>query len=112
MLANWEREHPGRIESIFSALRNVEPARWPIRGQFDFAGLRARPPCTNESERTGGRSRTRRLMRTHDRPLANSYWVVPGSCSPGEYPYDSDDAGHRSSRCSGCWTPASTRSSI
>src|SRR5690606_19340380 len=26
MLAEWEREFPGRIESIFSALRNVEPA--------------------------------------------------------------------------------------
>src|ERR1043165_3425509 len=26
MLAQWERDHPGRTETIFSALRNVEPA--------------------------------------------------------------------------------------
>ncbi len=26
MLADWERAHPGRVASIFSALRNIEPA--------------------------------------------------------------------------------------
>jgi tRNA 2-thiocytidine biosynthesis protein TtcA len=41
MLADWEREHPGRIETIFSALRNVEPGHLADPSRFDFAGLDA-----------------------------------------------------------------------
>jgi tRNA 2-thiocytidine biosynthesis protein TtcA len=41
MLAQWEREFPGRSESIFSALRNVEPAHLADTRRFDFAGLDA-----------------------------------------------------------------------
>ena len=41
MLGEWERVHPGRTESIFSALRNVEPAHLADGGLFDFAALRA-----------------------------------------------------------------------
>jgi tRNA 2-thiocytidine biosynthesis protein TtcA len=41
MLAAWEQEHPGRTESILSALRNVEPAHLADPALFDFAGLRA-----------------------------------------------------------------------
>ena len=43
MLADWERSHPGRTESIFSALRNVEPAALADARLFDFAGLRGEP---------------------------------------------------------------------
>jgi tRNA 2-thiocytidine biosynthesis protein TtcA len=39
MLADWEREHPGRTESIFTALRNVEPDALADPRLFDFAGL-------------------------------------------------------------------------
>jgi len=39
MLRQWEREFPGRTESIFSALRNVEPAHLADPRHFDFAGL-------------------------------------------------------------------------
>ena len=41
MLAAWEREHPGRVQSIFSALQHVEPGTLADRNQFDFAQLRA-----------------------------------------------------------------------
>ncbi len=41
MLADWEREHPGRVETIFSALRNVEPEHLADPSRFDFAGLDA-----------------------------------------------------------------------
>jgi len=41
MLGDWEREFPGRTESIFSALRNVEPATLADPRRFDFAGLEA-----------------------------------------------------------------------
>ena len=39
MLAEWEREQPGKIESIFSALRNVEPECLADTRLFDFANL-------------------------------------------------------------------------
>jgi tRNA 2-thiocytidine biosynthesis protein TtcA len=39
MLAAWECEFPGRLESIFTALRHVEPATLADPRQFDFAGL-------------------------------------------------------------------------
>jgi tRNA 2-thiocytidine biosynthesis protein TtcA len=43
MLAGWEREQPGRLESIFTALRNVQPATLADPRLFDFSGLRAVP---------------------------------------------------------------------
>jgi tRNA 2-thiocytidine biosynthesis protein TtcA len=39
MLADWEREYPGRTESIFTALRNVEPGTLADPALFDFAAL-------------------------------------------------------------------------
>jgi tRNA 2-thiocytidine biosynthesis protein TtcA len=39
MLAAWEREFPGRLESIFTALRHVQPATLADPRLFDFAGL-------------------------------------------------------------------------
>jgi tRNA 2-thiocytidine biosynthesis protein TtcA len=53
MLAAWEREFPGRTQTLFSALRNVEPATLADTRQFDFKGLDARrvdPPVMNECE--------------------------------------------------------------
>jgi tRNA 2-thiocytidine biosynthesis protein TtcA len=41
MLAEWERVHPGRTESIFSALRNVQPAHLADNQLFDFSSLTA-----------------------------------------------------------------------
>ncbi len=50
MLAEWEREHPGRTESILSALRSVHPESLADPRLFDFAGLdelrAARPPVS------------------------------------------------------------------
>ena len=54
MLAAWEREFPGRTESIFSALKNVEPAHLADPRRFDFAGLDARriaPMSERDEER-------------------------------------------------------------
>src|SRR4026209_1975444 len=39
MLADWEREHPGRTEAIFSALRNVQTSHLADPSAFDFAAL-------------------------------------------------------------------------
>jgi tRNA 2-thiocytidine biosynthesis protein TtcA len=39
MLDDWEREHPGRAEQIFAALKNVAPSQLADAKTFDFAGL-------------------------------------------------------------------------
>ncbi len=40
MLAEWEREYPGRTETIFRSIRNVAPSQLADTGLFDFANLR------------------------------------------------------------------------
>ncbi len=51
MLAAWERDYPGRTETIFSALRNIEPAHLADPRRFDFKGLEGqRAPTMTESE--------------------------------------------------------------
>jgi tRNA 2-thiocytidine biosynthesis protein TtcA len=52
MLADWEREFPGRTEAIFSSLRNVELEHLADTRKFDFAGLEARrvPHMTEREE--------------------------------------------------------------
>jgi hypothetical protein len=52
-LAGWERDFPGRTETIFSALRNVELDHLADTRKFDFAGLDARRvSSTTESQAT------------------------------------------------------------
>jgi len=52
MLQAWERDFPGRTESIFSALRHVEPAHLADPRHFDFAGLEAQrvAPMSEQDE--------------------------------------------------------------
>jgi tRNA 2-thiocytidine biosynthesis protein TtcA len=42
MLREWERQFPGRIESIFSSLRHVAGSQLADPELFDFAGLEGR----------------------------------------------------------------------
>ncbi|MGL4884330.1 MAG: tRNA 2-thiocytidine(32) synthetase TtcA [Waterburya sp.] len=39
MLQTWEREFPGRIESIFNSIQNVSPSQLADTELFDFSGL-------------------------------------------------------------------------
>ena len=115
MLAAWEREFPGRTESIASALRHVEPEHLADPRRVDFAGL--------DLKRAAGHERARRaaaraaagnahaaacgtrhtLAATTQYPLApwnpypvrlrtqrcllpNSYWVLPAQLLAGEHP--------------------------
>src|ERR671914_2539198 len=39
MLKSWEREFPGRLESIFNSIRNIAPSHLADRRLFDFVGL-------------------------------------------------------------------------
>jgi tRNA 2-thiocytidine biosynthesis protein TtcA len=49
MLREWEKRHPGRIESILRALTDVRPSHLLDRNLFDFAGLK--PSAVNKLER-------------------------------------------------------------
>ena len=59
MMDAWEKDHPARIEQIFSALQNVAPSQLADRKLFDFAALGRRgaapadwlmPPAVAEAE--------------------------------------------------------------
>ena len=39
MLQGWERQHPGRVETIFSALQRVSPSQLADQKLFDFINL-------------------------------------------------------------------------
>ena len=39
MLQGWERQHPGRLETIFSAICNVQPSQLADTELFDFASF-------------------------------------------------------------------------
>lgn len=40
MLANWEREYPGRTESIFRSIRHIAPSQLGDSALYDFHNLR------------------------------------------------------------------------
>ena len=39
MLATWDKQFPGRLESIFTALQNIAPSQLADSKLFDFTGL-------------------------------------------------------------------------
>ena len=39
MLKSWEKEHPGRSETIFKAIKNVAPSQLADSELFNFEGL-------------------------------------------------------------------------
>lgn len=41
LLADWEKHHPGRVETIFNSLRHVIPSHLMDADLYDFRGLKA-----------------------------------------------------------------------
>jgi tRNA 2-thiocytidine biosynthesis protein TtcA len=39
MLKGWDKQFPGRLETIFTSLKNVAPSQLADTQLFDFAGL-------------------------------------------------------------------------
>jgi tRNA 2-thiocytidine biosynthesis protein TtcA len=39
MLAQWDKEFPGRVESIYNAMQNIHPSHMLDRNIFDFHSL-------------------------------------------------------------------------
>lgn len=64
MLAEWEAKYPGRMDSIFRAMRNVKPSQLADRALFDF----------NEFAVKGG-SESNSTVREHDIDSENN-WLI------------------------------------
>lgn len=71
MLAQWEREFPGRTESIFSALRHVELEHLADTRRFDFAGL--------DGKRRLDLKRIPPMTQADEEALADALAVLPAS---------------------------------
>jgi len=54
MLADWEREFPGRTETIFSAMKDVAASHLADASLFDFAALDARRAAGDAMPEAGG----------------------------------------------------------
>ena len=50
MLASWEREYPGRTETIFRSIRNIAPSQLADPRLFDFSSLRVEPALPGGSD--------------------------------------------------------------
>ncbi len=50
MLSIWEKQNPGRVESIFTALQNIAPSQMADPALFDFAGLQIQPKPQAEAQ--------------------------------------------------------------
>jgi len=50
MLAEWDRDHPGRSDTIFAALQNVAPSQLADRSLFDFAAIDATRAGADETD--------------------------------------------------------------
>ena len=51
MLQQWDRQHPGRVDSMFQALSNVKPSHLLDRGLFGFHALQADGQARAEGDR-------------------------------------------------------------
>ena len=50
MLENWDKNTPGRVESIFASLQNIAPSQLADKELFDFVGLQLNPVAEGETE--------------------------------------------------------------
>lgn len=53
MLNDWDRQFPGRLETMFRAVKNVRPRFLMDNKLFDFAGLKADPVTTGQGDFEG-----------------------------------------------------------
>jgi tRNA 2-thiocytidine biosynthesis protein TtcA len=51
MLREWEKRHPGRVESMFRALSNLVPSHLMDRKLFDFSAVSATGEVSGEGDK-------------------------------------------------------------
>jgi tRNA 2-thiocytidine biosynthesis protein TtcA len=68
MLREWEKQQPGRLDSIFGALTNVARSHLLDRSLFDFANIEARGESVGDTPRQVGDPRPINLVARSPRP--------------------------------------------
>jgi tRNA 2-thiocytidine biosynthesis protein TtcA len=53
MLKSWDKQFPGRLETIFTSLQNVSPSQLADRTLFNFSELTQQPQPANETRVSG-----------------------------------------------------------
>ena len=87
MLRDWEKKHPGRIESIYNALAKVVPSHLMDRTLFDFGAVRATGRTDPDGDigvrrRSGARARDGRLPQRYPvRPRSRSNACARATCT-------------------------------
>lgn len=89
LLEQWEREHPGRIESMFSALTQVAPSQLADPALFDFAGLDGR-----RGESTAPLTETAALAELEPRAAAFGFAATAGTGAATDGAGLADDESH------------------
>ena len=51
MLREWEKKHPGRLETMFNALQNVVPSHLADGTKYDFKGLKATGVASEDGDK-------------------------------------------------------------
>jgi tRNA 2-thiocytidine biosynthesis protein TtcA len=51
MLREWEKRHPGRVDSMFRALSNLTPSHLLDRRLFNFTAVRATGQMSGEGDK-------------------------------------------------------------
>ena len=51
MLREWERQHPGRIDTMFTALQNIVPSHLADSTHYDFKGLALTGVASEDGDR-------------------------------------------------------------
>ena len=48
MLTGWDKQFPGRLETIFASMQNISPSQMADLGLFDFSGLKTSESITEK----------------------------------------------------------------
>ena len=83
MLADWERQFPGRTETIFSALRNIDAATLADPRLYDFAGLEGRRVSASAP---GAVTDTRAMTEREEAALAEQLESLPLAAATAPLP--------------------------
>jgi tRNA 2-thiocytidine biosynthesis protein TtcA len=51
MLREWERQHPGRVDTMFTALQNIVPSHLADGTHYDFKGLGVTGVASEDGDR-------------------------------------------------------------
>ncbi len=66
MLQAWDKQFPGRLETIFRALQHVAPSQLADRALFDFAGLARSATANTKSSALQAENRISTWLERHD----------------------------------------------